>query len=176
MSLTTGFSVEEISSGEHPRTAPGQSTASFLLREKQNPFPRADPRNALHGRCKGFGRNATVVEAILTQPLLQAGAFAELLWNSSPRERGLQVGALGAELPVLGLDVILAVFTVVLQGEAPDEGPGQQPREQGRTPISPSPTTLCARRIPVTSSAPLCTPPQHLKSIPHPSSLTADGP
>ena len=55
----------------------------------------------------------------MTEPLLQAGAFAELLRNPSPRESGLQISPLCAELLVLGLDVILAVFTVMLQGEDP---------------------------------------------------------
>lgn len=140
----SGFSYEEGSSCKHPRTVTEQPTINFLLREKQNPFPRAAPGNSLHGCCKGFGRNSAVVETILTQALLQAGAFAELLGNPSPRESGLQIGALCTKLLVLGLDVILAVFTVMLQGEAPNEG-----LVSGDTYLS-RPTPLCARCVPMT--------------------------
>lgn len=135
----SGFSYEERSSCKHPRTVTEQFTTSFLVRVKQNPFPRAAPREALHGCCEGFGRNPAVVETILTQPLLQAGAFAELLRNPTAGESGLQIGALCAKLLVLGLDVILAVFAVMLQGEAPMRV------WSAVTPISLSLTTPCAR-------------------------------
>lgn len=103
-------------------TVTEQSTTSFLIRGKQNPFLRVVRRDALHGCCEGCGRNPAIVETILTQPLLQAGALAELLRNPSPRESRLQIRPLCAKLLVLGLDMILAVFTVMLQGEAPNEG------------------------------------------------------
>lgn len=84
----------------------------------KNPFPNAALRNVLHGRCEGFRRNPAVVETILAQPLFQAGAFAELLGNPSPGEGRLQIRPLCTKLLVLGLDVILAVFTVMLLGKS----------------------------------------------------------
>ena len=72
------------------------------------------------GGTRGGG-HAPVVEARVTQALLQAGSapapptlrFA----RNFPREAGLQLRPLGAQLLILGLHVVLAVLALVLREE-----------------------------------------------------------
>ena len=88
----------------------------LLLNE--DPSPQRSSENVLHWGCIWGWRNASVVKTILTQPFSQADAFAsKLLWNAASGEGGLQVSSPGAKPLVLGLDVILTVFTVVLWRE-----------------------------------------------------------
>lgn len=71
----------------------------------------------LHRSCVSCWRNPSVVKAFPAQPLLQAGVLtSQAFWNTATWEGGLQVCPLRAELLVLGLHVILTIFTVILRG------------------------------------------------------------